>query len=104
MNRFFLVLLVLFACTTPTPVRKVSRLYGAQYFPPNTMFLWVGEGLIPLDDPEQYILWFDVGEKEGVPAYVSRSIYVSAQIGASYDITYSNGEGCTNTRHVTQFN
>ena len=58
----------------------------------------------PIYHPERCILWFDVGEEDGMPAYVSRSMYERMQIGANYDITYSNGEGCANIRHVTQFN
>lgn len=100
--------LLFFACTTPSQGRVKARLYDASYYPPYTTTSFVMVDNVPIVQtmyyPAEYILWFDIGEKDGMPAYVSRSDYESALIGASYDITYSNGEGCENIRRVTQFN
>lgn len=108
LSRFAWTFLVLLACTSATHQRKVARLYAYKYVPPYsvTTFIFIGNFGIPTSTyyPEAYILYFDVGEEYGVPAYVSRSTYEGARVGANYDITYSNGEGCQNIRHVTNFN
>lgn len=105
MKRLVLLLCVLAtaSCSASEVRCEQARAFKAEYRPPHTDFLPMpingGVWIMPMDAPEEYIVWFDVGLEDGVPAY-GTWVYTSIPVGSTRDITYTTGF----SPHVTQIN
>ena len=101
--RVFAVVLLLLvlgcACGSGEMHRTTAQAFEKRYIPPYITYqpIMIGKmmTLLPVHHDAEYIVYFDVGEKYGVPAHMTSSGYEAIVIGAFYDITYSD--------HVIQF-